>query len=174
MALANISRTDLKRNLPGTKILINLHSDIITHAELAASPTTEAERTTIAGDFVCTVGFKTFEFIPKTGTFGSKKVGSQYELTYEGEIFVPADAEGVTANDQISQLTNSRIVAIISQMNGHKKIMGETKDRPASLVEVDYSTRKSGEDGTVGFMVKFTCISANAAGTIFTGNLTID
>ncbi len=171
MALASISRTDLKRNLPGTelRIKINTQSNITTYVGLPAAPTTEAERTTVTGTFVCANPFVEYEFIPKTGQLTGKKVGSQFEIEFEGELFVPGDAEGLTAEDQIAQLLNSRLVVIVPQMNGVSRIMGETEDRPAMMAEVSGGTRKSGEDGTVSMMVKFTCISANPFGSKFTG-----
>ncbi len=171
MSLASITRTDLLRNLPGTKLTlkVNAHSNITTHIGLSDSPASEADRTTVSGTFVCSSPFVEYEFIPKTGMIAGKKVGAQFEIEYEGEIFVPGDAEGLTAEDQIAQLLNSRLVVIVPQMNGVQRILGETVDRPAMMAEVSAGTRKSGEDGTVSMTVKFTCISANPFGSKFTG-----
>lgn len=171
MSLTNITRTDLKRNLPGTGLTlkINVQSNISTYVGLDPAPENEAERTTVSGTFVCTTPFKEYEFIPKTGQITGKKVGSQFEIEYEGELFVPGDAEGLTAEDQISLLLNSRLAVVIPQMNGISRIMGETEDRPAMMSEVASGTRKSGEDGTVSMNVKFTCVSALPFGAKFTG-----
>ena len=171
MALAAIVREDGLRNIPGAdlKIKINWYDNITTFVGLTAAPTTEAERTTVSGTFVCGDPFVEFEFIPKSSSIVGKKVGSQFELTYEGELFVPGNAGGLTAEDQVAQLLNTRLVCIFGQQNGIDRIGGEVYDRPCQLSEVDFSTKKVGEDGTVSMMVKFVWISANPGGSKFTG-----
>lgn len=175
MAIANITRKDATRNLTGTKLKLkaNYYDNITTFVGLAASPTTEEERTTVTGTFVCSTPFAEFEFIPKTGQINCKKVGTQFECDFEGEIFIPGDADGLTAEDQISQLLTSRLVVVVPQMNGVQRIGGEVYDRPAQMVEASGSTRKAGEDSTVSMMVKISWISANAMGSKFTGTAPI-
>lgn len=171
MGLLGITRTDATRNMPGTKLKlkINYLENISTYVGLAASPASEADRTTVTGTFVCDSPFVEYEFMPKSGQITSKKVGAQFECEYEGEIFVPGDADGLTAEDQVAQLLNSRLCLIIPQMNGVQRVAGEVYDRPATMSEATGGTKKSGEDGTVSMMVKFSWISANPLGSKFTG-----
>lgn len=171
MGIAAIVRGDGTRNMTGTKLKIkaNYYDNISTFVGLTAAPANEAERTTVTGTFVCSSPFVEYEFVPKTGEIQTKKVGAQFECSYEGNIFVAGDADGLTAEDQIAQLLNSRLVLVIPQMNEIQRIGGETYDRPAMMTEVTGGTKKSGDDGTVEMTVKFSWISANPMGSKFTG-----
>lgn len=171
MGILAISRNDGTRNPTGTgvKVKINYLDNISTFVALAAAPASEAERTTVSGTFVCDSPFVEYEFIPKTGKIETKKVGAQFECSYEGELFVSPDAAGLTAEDQVAQLLNSRLAIVIPQMNGINRIAGESYDRPALMAEVSGGTMKSGEDGTVSLLVKFVWISVNPLGSKFTG-----
>lgn len=171
MGILAVTRGDGTRNLPGTglKIRVNYYDNITTFVGLTAAPTSEAERTTATGTFVCSSPFVEYEFVPKSGEIQSKKVGSQFECSFEGKLFVPGDADGLTAEDQVAQLLNSRLVCEIPQMNGIKRLAGETYDRPAMMTEATGGTMKSGDDGTVEITVKITWISANPLGSKWTG-----
>lgn len=178
MALANITRTDGKQNIPGAKIKLDISyaSAITTWPELDAAPADDVAEVTIAGDFVSPTltPFKTFDFTPDSTKIDGSKKGAHYELKYSGKIFLPNDAEGTGAEAQLKKLTNSRLAVKIPLQNGAVKLAGESYDRPATMTAANYTSGKLGEDGTVEVEVEFTWYSVVPGGAYFTGDLTVE
>ncbi len=177
MALANITRTDGKQNIPGARIKLSISyaSDITTWPELSTSPADDVAEVTIAADFVSPTltPFSTFDFTPDSTKISGTKKGAHYELKYSGKIFLPNDAEGTGAEAQLKKLTNSRLAVMIPLQNGAIKLAGEAYDRPAMMTGATYETGKLGEDGTVEVEVEITWYSIVPGGAYFSGDLTV-
>jgi hypothetical protein len=161
--------------MPGTgiKLKINWSDNITTWPTLSSSPSTDAQETTISSSFVCSTPFKEWEFIPKTGKIDTTKIGSAFECTYTGSLFVPSGSSGNEAKANIKKILNSRLAVGIPLINGDTIIAGESYDLPAMLEGADGSTGTVGEDGTVKIEVSFKWISNVPGGALISGSIPI-
>lgn len=161
--------------MTGTAITIkvNWNDNITSWPELDAAPATDAEEVTVSGDFTCSTPFKQFDFIPKTGKIDSTKIGSAFECTYSGTLFMPSGSSGVEAKANIKKILNSRLAVGIPLINGDTIIAGESEDLPAMLDSADGTTGVVGEDGTVKLDVTIKWISNVPGGALITGAIPI-
>ncbi|MCP5326773.1 MAG: hypothetical protein H7A09_10680 [Oceanospirillaceae bacterium] len=171
--LTNVVYRDGLQNMPGTglKIKINWSDNITTWPELPAAPATDVEEVTVEHDFVCATPFNEWDFIPKTGKIESTKIGSAFECSYSGSLFVPSGSSGNEAKANIKKILNSRLALGIPLINGDTIVAGESYDLPAMLESADGSTGTVGEDGTVKLDVTIKWISNVPGGAFMTGDI---
>lgn len=172
-ALTNILHRDGVQNVPGTKLTIkvNWSDNITTWPSLPSSPADDNQEVKVSDDFVCSTPFSEWGFIPNTGAISSDKVGSHYECSYEGEIFVPSASAGVEAKANLKKVLNSQLAVAIPLQNGDTIIAGESADLPAMIDVVNVTTGKVGEDATVKASVTIKWYSQIPGGAIITGSV---
>ena len=174
MALTSITRVDQQSNVPGTKLKITINTmDKVTTPPEFATDSSDATAVQIVTDIVFSVPAVQFEFEPLTGKVSGSKKGGHHELVYEGKIFIPNSAGGLSAKANLKRLTNARIIALVPLQNGVNLLGGETYDRPAKMTEVNPDSMKVGEDGTVEAEVKFVWYSEVPGGAEHTGEFPI-
>jgi hypothetical protein len=109
--------------------------DILTLRETAASPTTFAERVTIATAHVMKTGkkFTTLYCVKNKGMFESKSVGDMKFIASDTEVkvFIPGDT--ATMRGYLEEVQNADLILLVPDMNSANLLQLGDKHSPAQV-----------------------------------------
>jgi hypothetical protein len=149
--------TDGQDNAPGVEldIFYNFRGNIATWPALPASPTTDAENTTLTGAFAVTATnyFGTIKLVSETGMIEHENVagndGGQLKSVFKGRIAGESDA----VEAFIRKVRNSDCVFVIPQINGITRVMG-SNEIPAKVRVATGGSKKVGDQDGPGYDVE--------------------